>query len=97
ERARKPPSEPPLPPSVPQPQKRRDARGLRLDDIDDIEARRGRCCNPVPGDDVVGFVTRGRGIVIHRRHCANVRDTDEPERIVEIDWGTAATERYPVD
>jgi RelA/SpoT family (p)ppGpp synthetase len=96
ERARKPPSEPPLPPSVPQP-KRRGARGLRLDDIDDIEARRGRCCNPVPGDDVVGFVTRGRGIVIHRRTCANVRETEEPERLVEIDWGSAAAERYPVD
>ena len=44
------------------------------------------CCHPLPGDDIVGFITRGHGISIHRRSCTNVRGVSEPERLVPVDW-----------
>ncbi len=97
ERDKAPPSELPIPPSLPAPQRKRSASGLSLDGVDDILGKRARCCNPVPGDDVVGFVTRGRGIVIHRRDCSHVSKTREPERLVDIDWGPGVQERHPVD
>ena len=97
EREKAPPSEPPIPPSLPSPQRKRSASGLSLDGVDDILGKRARCCNPVPGDEVLGFVTRGRGIVIHRRDCSHITKTREPERLVEIDWGPGEQERHPVD
>jgi GTP pyrophosphokinase len=74
-------------------------RGISLDTVDDIQGQRARCCNPVPGDDVVGFVTRGRGLMIHRRACAQVKHTQEhePERLVEVRWGALAHEKHNVD
>jgi len=70
--------------------------GVSLDGVSSIQGKRARCCNPLPGDDVVGFVTRGRGVVIHRRDCASIRDTQEPERVVEIDWGCVPDELHSV-
>jgi GTP pyrophosphokinase len=97
EREKAPPTEPPVPPSVPiERKKKKSTSGLSLHGVDDILGNRARCCNPVPGDKVVGFVSRGRGIVIHRRDCAQVRNNLEPERLVEIDWGPAA-EKHLVD
>jgi RelA/SpoT family (p)ppGpp synthetase len=97
ERDKAPPSEPPMPPSKPPSRKKRSATGLRLDGVDDVLGKRARCCNPVPGDAVLGFVTRGRGIVIHRRDCKNITQTREPERLVEIDWGPTEGESHSVD
>jgi RelA/SpoT family (p)ppGpp synthetase len=98
ERDKKPPEEPPIPPSVPLSKKvKTSASGLRLDGVDDILGKRARCCNPVPGDDVMGFVTRGRGIMIHRRDCTNVTKATEPERLVEIAWGPGVTEKHMVE
>ncbi len=97
EREKSPPEETPIPPSVPVPSKKRAASGLSVDGIDDILGKRARCCNPVPGDPVVGFVSRGRGITIHRRDCPHVAKQNEPERVVDIEWGPGASERHPVD
>jgi RelA/SpoT family (p)ppGpp synthetase len=74
-------------------------RGISLDQVDDIQGQRARCCNPVPGDDVVGFVTRGRGLMIHRRMCQQVKHIQEhePERLVEVRWGAADQEKHNVD
>ena len=46
-----------------------------------------RCCGPLPGDDIIGFITRARGVTVHRRACHNTRSGAEPERLVECDWG----------
>jgi len=54
-----------------------------------------RCCNPLPGDAIIGYITRGRGVTIHRRDCTNVLRSREPERLIEVDWGHSE-ETYPV-
>ncbi len=66
-----------------------DEGGIRLNGIDDVLVRYAKCCNPLPGDDILGFITRGRGVTIHRRGCAKAFDTD-PERRVEISWDSKA-------
>ncbi|MBZ0302846.1 MAG: TGS domain-containing protein, partial [Anaerolineae bacterium] len=56
-----------------------------------------RCCSPMPGDDIVGYVTRGRGVTVHRRDCSNMQASPEPERLVDVTWGHAPNEqRYSV-
>lgn len=56
--------------------------------MDQVLLKRGKCCDPVPGDEVVGYVTRGRGIMIHRKVCPNAMryQTTEPDRLVPLDW-----------
>jgi len=66
-----------------------DEGGIRLNGIDDVLVRYARCCNPLPGDDILGFITRGRGLTIHRRGCQKAFDTD-PERRVDIAWDSKA-------
>jgi GTP diphosphokinase / guanosine-3',5'-bis(diphosphate) 3'-diphosphatase len=65
----------------------KDAGGIVLSGIDDVLVRYAKCCNPLVGDEVIGFITRGRGITVHRRSCTKAFDTD-PERRVEISWNT---------
>ncbi len=62
-------------------------RGIKIQGVDGLMVRYAQCCQPVPGDPVVGFVTQGRGISIHRNDCPNLLTiSTEPERRVEIDW-----------
>jgi GTP pyrophosphokinase len=61
----------------------------------DLLTQLARCCNPVPGDPVIGYVTRSRGVTVHRRDCHNVLHEDEPERLVEVEWG-GGHQLYPV-
>lgn len=61
--------------------------GVVVKGLDDVLVRLSRCCNPVLGDDIIGFVTRGRGVSVHRRDCPNAADLmKEPERIIDVAW-----------
>lgn len=73
----------------------KDEGGIRLNGIDDILVRYARCCNPLPGDEIVGFITRGRGITVHRKGCSKGFEAD-PERRVEISWDSKAKINRPV-
>ncbi len=73
----------------------RDNAGIKLNGIDDVLVRYTKCCNPLPGDEIIGFISRGRGITVHRRNCSKALDTD-PERRVEISWDARAKINRPV-
>jgi len=61
----------------------------------DLLTRLARCCNPVPGDKITGYVTRGEGVSVHRSDCRNVLNEDETERLVDVEWGRRG-QLYPV-
>ena len=62
--------------------------GIYVEGLDDVMVRLSRCCTPVPGDRVIGFVTRGRGVSVHREDCANAiaLAADDKERLIEVEW-----------
>ena len=69
--------------------------GVTIQGVGDMLTRMGPCCNPIPGDEITGFVTRSRGVTVHKRDCPNVMHEDEPERFIPVDWGMAK-DLYPV-
>ncbi|MBN2706806.1 MAG: bifunctional (p)ppGpp synthetase/guanosine-3',5'-bis(diphosphate) 3'-pyrophosphohydrolase [Deltaproteobacteria bacterium] len=69
--------------------------GISIKDIDDVLVRFAKCCNPLPGDDVVGYITRGRGLTIHRRNCRHVHQSDS-ERYMEVDWNLEQSSSHSV-
>ena len=69
--------------------------GVRVLGVGDLLIRMGRCCNPIPGEEIIGYITRNRGVTVHGRNCSNLRGEDEQERLVEVDWGETR-ELYPV-
>ncbi len=69
--------------------------GMRVLGIGNLLTTMARCCNPVPGDQIVGYVTRTRGVTVHRADCHNILNEEERERIVGVEWGTV-TKLYPV-
>ena len=70
-------------------------RAIRVQGVDDILTNVGNCCNPLPGDDIIGYITRSRGITVHRRDCHNVTHETEKERFIEVSWGNVG-QLYPV-
>jgi guanosine-3',5'-bis(diphosphate) 3'-pyrophosphohydrolase len=73
------------------------SEGIRVDGIDNPLVRFARCCQPVPGDAIVGYVTRGRGVTIHRSDCANALALrHDQNRVLPVTWGTE-TPRFPVE
>ena len=69
--------------------------GITVLGVGDLLIRMARCCNPIPGDPIIGFVTRSRGVTVHKDGCNSLLNEDEPDRIVKVDWGEAH-ELYPV-
>jgi RelA/SpoT family (p)ppGpp synthetase len=63
--------------------------GIAVQGVGNLLTVLSRCCNPMPPDDIVGFVTRGRGVSIHRRECPNVQALHNKERIIEVEWGNS--------
>ena len=74
------------------------SQGVRVKGIDNIMVRFAKCCNPVPGDDIMGYITRGRGVSIHRRDCLNLASTkDAKERWAEVEWDVEKPTDFQVE
>jgi len=72
--------------------------GVRVKGIDNLLVRLSRCCNPLPGDKIIGYITKGRGVSIHRTDCPNVANSlNGRERLIDVVWDTAADAVYQVE
>jgi guanosine-3',5'-bis(diphosphate) 3'-pyrophosphohydrolase len=67
--------------------RKRSTSAIRIDGIDDVMVRFANCCNPLPGEKVIGFITRGQGLSVHAFDCAQAQASD-PERLIEVEWDT---------
>ncbi|MFP5212233.1 MAG: RelA/SpoT family protein [Acidobacteriota bacterium] len=70
--------------------------GIRVRGVNDIMIRVARCCNPVPGEPIIGYITRGKGITVHRLSCRNLNRGDI-ERKIDVQWDSGQDQVYPVD
>jgi GTP pyrophosphokinase len=80
--------------------KTRPNQGVTVKGIDNLLVRFARCCNPVPGDSIIGYITRGRGVSVHRMDCQNIPFGDqgeEGERVIEVEWEDSIEANYSVD
>jgi GTP diphosphokinase / guanosine-3',5'-bis(diphosphate) 3'-diphosphatase len=73
--------------------------GVRVEGVDNMLVRLSKCCNPVPGDEIVGYITKGRGVSVHRSDCPNMQTEDAQTRKLQVDWENNATisKQYHVD
>lgn len=70
---------------------------VRVSDLDDeVEVKFAKCCNPVPGDKIVGFITKGNGISVHVRTCPNIINIKTPERLIDVYWQNKKDDEFPV-
>lgn len=69
---------------------------LQVMGVGDLLTNLATCCKPVPGDEIIGYVTRGRGITVHRQDCPNAVATADPERLVPVSWGDRGQDTFPV-
>ena len=74
---------------------KKEKSGILVRGLDDILVRFGNCCSPLPGDPVVGYITRGQGVTVHRTSCRHALSMD-PERRIELEWAPGAEDYYPV-
>ncbi len=68
--------------------------GVTVKGLDDILIRFGRCCQPVPGDPIIGYITRGQGVTVHRKNCVNALKLN-PERRIDVEWNQETSETFP--
>ena len=77
--------------------KRKESRNIKLEGISNIMANFGKCCNPIPGDDMLGFITRGRGITVHRSDCSSLPLLNkESDRLVPVEWEVSRKDFFNV-
>ncbi len=74
--------------------KKKESTGIIVKGLDDILVRFSKCCNPLPGDRIIGYITQGQGVTIHRKGCLNVMKLSN-ERQIEVQWSDGFTESYP--
>lgn len=72
-----------------------DSLGISLTGIEDVMVTFAKCCNPIPGDEILGYISRGRGVVIHTANCPNIQDRDT-ERLVDVAWNIKEKRTHPV-
>ncbi len=77
----------------------KETKGITIEGVGDLLSHFARCCGPVPPEPISGYITLGRGVSIHRLHCANLKrlETAHPERVIAVDWGHAADRSFPVE
>jgi GTP pyrophosphokinase len=74
---------------------RSSSKGIKLQGIKDIMVNFGKCCNPIPGDDMVGFITRGRGLTVHRTNCSSLPVLNEDsDRLIPVEWDVSKRELF---
>ncbi len=88
-------TEPALPAAKPNLPLSSPSSGISVLGVGDLLIRMGNCCNPIPGDPILGFITRSRGVTVHKVGCPNLKNEDEQARIVQVDWGEAKN-LYPI-
>ncbi|GAA0295152.1 GTP pyrophosphokinase [Gracilibacillus halotolerans] len=72
--------------------------GLKVEGIDNVMVRLSKCCNPVPGDQIIGYITKGRGVSVHRTDCPNVLTEEAENRLIHVEWeGNNSNKAYHVD
>ena len=83
---------------APRNKRRRSTGGVKVKGLDDALIRLANCCHPVPGDHIIGFVTRGRGVSVHRRDCPNASELlSTPERIIDVEWDLGRDTTFQVE
>ncbi|MEO8207472.1 MAG: bifunctional (p)ppGpp synthetase/guanosine-3',5'-bis(diphosphate) 3'-pyrophosphohydrolase [Chloroflexota bacterium] len=83
-------------PSVAPPVAPAKAGGVRVKGVGDLLVRFARCCHPIPGDPIQGFITRGKGVTVHLRSCPTVRNEREVSRLIEVEWEAVPAQTYPI-
>ncbi|HXG02478.1 MAG TPA: ACT domain-containing protein, partial [Candidatus Binatia bacterium] len=79
------------------PTKAKPEQGVRIRGVEDLLVRFARCCNPLPGDQIVGFITRGRGLTVHTRDCLTVaKSVLDRERLIDVEWDVDEPAKRPV-
>jgi guanosine-3',5'-bis(diphosphate) 3'-pyrophosphohydrolase len=83
-------------PTVAPPQQVARSGGVRVKGVGDLLVRFAKCCSPIPGDPIVGFITRGKGVTVHLQSCPTVVNEREVSRLIDVEWEAEATQTYPI-
>jgi GTP pyrophosphokinase len=70
--------------------------GVRVKGVGDLLVRFAKCCSPIPGDEITGYVTRGKGVTVHRANCPSVLSERDIERLIDVEWEIAGQQTYPI-